>query len=61
MVDSISNETTIKRLRTIPAFVDFAREKMDSDPDFWRREADFGSGIMGAAAQAIVAIGGVQP
>ena len=58
MTDAVSDDPTIKRLRLIPAFVDFAREKMAGDPDFWRREADFGDGIMGAAARAVVEIGG---
>lgn len=51
------NPDSISALRQIPAFCDYAREKMLEDPDFWEREARFGSGIMCAAAEAVVAIG----
>lgn len=58
MVNVVSDIGAIKRLRGISSFVDFACEKMASDPDFWRREAEFGGGIMKAAAAAVVEIGG---
>lgn len=58
MVDITSDTTIINRLRNIAVFVDFAHKKMASNPDFWRREAEFGSGIMKAAAIAVVEIGG---
>ena len=51
---------SISRLRAVPAFVEYAQKKMSEDPDFWRHEADFSDGIMGAAARAIVEIGGVR-
>lgn len=58
MTDAVSDANGINRLRSISAFVNFACEKMASDPDFWRREAQFGSGIMKATAIAVVEIGG---
>ena len=54
----ISRTDAYNKLRNIPEFVEFCAEKMASDPDFWEREARFGSGIMCAAARAVVAIGG---
>ena len=58
MANVVSDIGAIKRLRSVSAFVTFACEKMASDPDFWRREAEFGDGIMRAAAIAVVEIGG---
>lgn len=58
MVNITSDTNGINRLRNIAAFVDFARKKMASDPDFWRRESEFGSGITRAIATAVVEIGG---
>lgn len=60
MTDAISNANRINQLRSIPAFVDFACSEMASNPDFWRREVEFGDGIMRAAAIAVVEIGGDQ-
>ena len=53
---SVSHDS-IKRLSEIPAFVSFAKDKMAQDNDFWHREAEFGEGIMRAAAIAVVEIG----
>ena len=58
MTDIVSNANDINRLRRISAFVDFACREMASDPDFWRREAEFGDGIVKAAAIAVIEIGG---
>lgn len=54
----IVNPDPIRRLSVIPAFVDFAHEKMRQDADFWRHESEFGSGVMRAVATAVVEIGG---
>lgn len=47
-------------LRNIPAFCEYAHRGMVSDPDFWRREAQFADGIMRAVAVAVIEIGGDQ-
>lgn len=52
------NPDAIKNLRGIPAFVSFARAKMDVNAEYWRKEAAHGTGIMQAAAVAVVEIGG---
>jgi hypothetical protein len=54
------NGDAIKELRSIPQFVDYAKQQYAADADFWRREAEFGSGIMRAAAIAVMKIGGKQ-
>lgn len=54
------NSDAIKELRAIPQFVDYTKQQYAADADFWRREAEFGSGIMRAAAIAVVEIGGKQ-
>ena len=51
-------DDTLKNLRAIPTFVDYAQSRMAADADFWRREAAHDTGIMGTFAAAIVAIGG---
>ena len=56
----LSRADAYNRLRKIPAFVEFAREKMATDADFLRREADAGDDITQIAAKAIVEIGSVQ-
>jgi len=51
----------ISKLRSIPAFVNYARERMAADTEFWEREAKFGSGgIMQATAAAVVEIAGSE-
>jgi len=50
----------ISKLRSIPAFVNYARERMAADTEFWEREAKFGSGIMQVTASAVVEIAGSE-
>lgn len=54
------NPESISELRRIPAFRAFAEQKFSSDPEFWEREAKFGSGIMQATAAAVVEIAGSE-
>jgi len=54
------NPESISELRRIPAFREFAEQKFSSDPEFWEREAKFGSGIMQATAAAVVEIAGSE-
>jgi len=54
------NPESISELRRIPAFREFAEQKFSSDPEFWEREAKFGSGIMQATASAVVEIAGSE-
>ena len=54
----VVNPDAIRILSAIPAFVDFAHEKMRHDADLWRHESEFGSGVMKAIATAVVEIGG---
>lgn len=52
------SDDALKRLRLILTFCEYAHREMLSDRDFWEREAQFGSGIVRAAAVAVVEIGG---
>lgn len=49
---------SIFKLRQLPAFREYAREKMTADREFWHREASCGTGILHTVAQAVVEIGG---
>ena len=51
-VDSIST------LRSIPAFVEYARREMRQAADFWNRERVHGTGVMRGFAIAVCEIGG---
>lgn len=54
------NDDAIEKLRKIPRFVDYAKRQYGADADFWRKESQLGSGIMRAAAIAVVEIGSDQ-
>ena len=60
MTNMLSGSDTISKLRSIPAFREFAEQKFSSDPEFWEREAKFGSGIMQVTASAVVEIAGSE-
>lgn len=52
------SDDAIRKLRSIPRFVEYAKQQYGADADLWRKEAQFGSGIMRAAAIAVVEICG---
>lgn len=56
----MNNNESISALRDIHEFRGFASREMATDPEYWRHEAAFGSGIMQAAAAAIVEIGAAK-
>lgn len=58
MTKTVSDSESLKNLRAIPTFVDYARAKMATDAEFWEREAAHGNGIIGTLAAAVVEIGG---
>lgn len=53
-----TTDDSFSTLRNIPDFCKFAKREMAADPEYWEREARFGVGILGAAAAAVVEIGG---
>jgi len=53
-----SDVDPIGKLRGIPEFWEFARQKMNANPERWQREATHGVGFARQLAEAIVAIGG---
>ena len=54
------SDDAIKKLRSIPRFVEYAKQQYGADADLWQKEARFGSGIMRAVAIAVVEIGSDQ-
>ena len=54
----MSNENAIAELREIPEFREFARQKMSTNPERWRKEAANGVGFARQLAEPIVAVAG---
>ena len=49
---------SLTKLRSIPAFKDYAVQEMAQDTDFWNHQAQHGTGIMRYLAKAIIEVGG---